>query len=175
MVSAIKHGVVLMSVLAVALATLAGLQALWGETIWSNRQNYERQLLAETLHGVTYERLIAVTQEALPIRLASVDIISRWRAQYQQNTVATVVRARVTGYGGEIVFVVAFDRQGRRLQSRIVRHAETPGIADFLTRADGAEQAIDGVSGATITSHAVAAAVREVARWMEYNPAVYEQ
>jgi Na+-translocating ferredoxin:NAD+ oxidoreductase RnfG subunit len=81
-----------------------------------------------------------------------------------------LLRGSASGYGGEIRWLAAADLSGRQpaLQSlRIVRHQETPGIADFLDHpdqgwlaslkeADAAALArVDTVSGATITSRAL--------------------
>lgn len=82
-----------------------------------------------------------------------------------------LVRSIARGYGGEIRWLAAVDLGGpvptlERL--RITAHQETPGIADFLDRPDhgwiasltghGPAElaAVDTVSGATITSRALA-------------------
>jgi len=87
-------------------------------------------------------------------------------------------RARIAGYAGPIELLVALrgDRLGRLAGVRITRHQETPGIAEFLNQpdtgwlaalkdSDVAElDATDAVTGATITSKAVLAALRDTTK-----------
>ncbi len=152
---------------AVALALTAALESVWRETIAKNRAAHEQKLLAESLSGVQYDALVFVPPESMPPPPSSV--IELWRAADGGRTVAAAVRAETQGYGGAIVFIAGFGEDGAVVQTRIVRHRETPGIAGFLSAPDGGARAIDGVSGATITSAAVASAVREIGEWIRYN------
>lgn len=82
-----------------------------------------------------------------------------------------LLRGVAPGYGGDIRWLASADVSGREpvLGSvRVPAHQETPGIADFLDRptqgwvaslrGDAAEElrGVNGVTGATITSHALA-------------------
>ena len=167
MAEILKPAATLMLAAALALAAAAGLEELWRETTAKNRAAYEQKLLSETLSGVRYDRLAAVPQNTLPAPPPL--ILAVWRAEQNGRAAALAVRAQTRGYGGMIVFIAAFGENGKRLQTRIVRHRETPGIADFLSAPDGGEKAIDGVSGATITSTAVSAAVQQIGAWLRYN------
>ena len=78
-----------------------------------------------------------------------------------------IVRTAAKGYGGEIAAAVAIRGDGRVLGVRVLRHAETPGFADILAPdstwlADFRSRApsdVHAVTGATVTSRAVVAAV----------------
>ena len=170
----IKPALVLMSAAAAALALTAGFQELWRNTIAENRAQYESKLLAETLAGVQYHGVRAETPADLAELLSSKTtplprIQKLWRATHHRKTAAVAVLAKTQGYNGEIVFTAAFDRQGDIIQTRIVRHRETPGIAEFLSTPGGGKRATDGVAGATITSNAVSNAVRQTRAWIKYN------
>jgi Na+-translocating ferredoxin:NAD+ oxidoreductase RnfG subunit len=81
-----------------------------------------------------------------------------------------LVRTETTGYGGPMTLLIALasDHEQLKLRGiRITRHAETPGLADFLRQPDrgwlalikGLNQfeftEVDTVAGATITSKAI--------------------
>ena len=92
---------------------------------------------------------------------------------WQRCDGSLIVRAQVPGYAGPIELLAALSgNPPERLSGvRITRHQETPGIADFLNRpeagwlaalSDSAVselKATDAVTGATITSKAVLAAL----------------
>ena len=159
-----KHGLTLAVALALSAGLVVAADAVWRETIEDNRRRHEKKLLLETLSEVAHKKIVAVPKEQWPSPPPSVATIERlWRAENGDKLAATAVQVAVRGYGGDIIFIAAFAPDGRRLQSRIVRHAETPGIADFLSLPDGGEKAIDGVSGATITSAALSQAAAALA------------
>ena len=77
-------------------------------------------------------------------------------------------RSSVTGYAGEIEFLVAFRPDRNSLGAlegvRVTSHRETPGLGDFIETArspwihqfsDNLPGEVDAVTGATITSEAV--------------------
>ncbi len=163
----IKHALILAFAAAAALSLALSLDALWRDKIADNRRQHELRLLKETLSGAAYDRLVAADSSAFSDIPAPVAAL--WRVRRGGQTGAVAVRAHAEGYGGEIVFAAAFDLRGRLLQTRIVRHSETPGLADFLSLPDGGARAIDGVGGATITANAVARAARQIGAWIRYN------
>ena len=83
--------------------------------------------------------------------------------------------APASGFGGEIVLIVGIDAQGKVCGISVVSHAETPGLGAVAAAQTPAGQAfresfvgttgtvtvedIDAISGATITSMAVAEGV----------------
>ena len=87
---------------------------------------------------------------------------------------------KATGYGGDIKAIVAVGPDGEILKVMIVEQSETPGLGtkttaeDFLAQFEGKKPAdasaveiaklggeIDAVTGATVSSRAVVAAVRD--------------
>jgi NosR/NirI family nitrous oxide reductase transcriptional regulator len=89
-----------------------------------------------------------------------------------------------TGYGGPIEMMVGVDPQGQVVGVRVAEHRETPGFfrrlaeADFFAQFLGSGYAdsfaigegIDAVTGATVSSEAVARAVADQVRAMGTNP-----
>ena len=81
----------------------------------------------------------------------------------------------LSGYNGEITLWVATDGEGKIRGVRVIEHSETPGIGDLIERpvSDWIDQFagmsvenswdddVDYVSGATITTRAVARAVQK--------------
>ena len=161
----IKHALALAAALALALILTMTFNLLWRENIDANRRDYQQKLVSEVLSGVYYQKL--VNENSFTVFAKTTRVLTLWRAELGGETAAIVVRASVDGYSGEIIFIAAFDMNGVRLQSRIARHVETPGIGDFLSAPDGGERAIHGVSGASITSNAVATGAREISEWIK--------
>ena len=165
MATPLKHALALAAALAIALTLTTVFNRLWREDIDSNRRDYHQRLLSEVLYGVEHQKLVREDHAAVSTKTSHV--LELWQAELNGKTAAIVVRGSVDGYSGEIIFVAAFNINGVRIQSRIARHVETPGIGDFLSAPDGGERAIQGVSGATITSTAVASGVREIGEWIK--------
>ena len=165
MATPLKHALALAAALAIALTLTTVFNRLWREDIDSNRRDYHQRLLSEVLYGVEHQKLVREDPAAVSTKTSRV--LELWQAELRGETAAIVVRASVDGYSGEIIFVAAFDTNGVRIQSRIARHVETPGIGGFLSAPDGGERAIQGVSGATITSTAVAGGVGEIGEWIK--------
>lgn len=166
---AMRHGAAFAIAAALALSVVLVLDFLWRDAIEANRREYRERLLKETLADIPHDRLDKTDLSALPAPVP-VFVEAVWTAiNSDGKNAAVAVRSSVRGYNDQIVFVAAFDMHGELQQSRIVRHAETPGVAGFLSEADGGARAIDGVSGATVTSTAVASAAREIGGWVRYN------
>ena len=167
MASLTRHALALALAAAITLTVISGFNQYLREHIADNQRRYQQMLLRESLRDVEYDNIIIQEQTVIPLKSARMD--RRWHIQHQGQTVAVAARAITSGYGGDIVFIAAFNLRGERLGARIVKHSETPGIADFLLESDGASRAIDGVSSATITSNAVATATQEIRQWLLYN------
>lgn len=81
-----------------------------------------------------------------------------------------VAQGRGRGYGGELRLAVAFDHEGAVRAVRVIEHRETPGFGDILKpgapwiESFGRRRDVHAVTGATVTSTAVMAAVARVAR-----------
>ena len=89
------------------------------------------------------------------------------------NGVGTVITATAKGYGGTMTVMVGFTADGTIRQIKVTENAETKGIGSkvagdpaFWTRFEGLEakplvldQDVDALSGATVSSKALLAAV----------------
>jgi electron transport complex protein RnfG len=122
-------------------------------------------------HNIHAHEMQLITELAGTIPPAS----STWSADVWNLCNDTLLaRAEVTGYGGPVALVIALagGSQDLRLRGlRVIRHQETPGLADFIEQPEqgwllglrGRNRpqigAIDTVAGATITSRAVQRAV----------------
>ena len=87
-----------------------------------------------------------------------------------------IVRGVGNGYGGEFRIALAVEAKGSsplKVQGvRVIEHAETPGFADILKAGSKwldsfRHGEVDAVTGATITSQAVMAAVERALQRME--------
>jgi len=143
--------------------------------------------VAAVLAGVDYDNEPA--QDVVPVTapglLGSDAPVPAYRARRGGTTVAIALTAIARqGYAGPIRLLVGIDREGRVLRVRATRHGETPGVADlradpragwlrlfsgrslgdpateaWAIGADGGS--FDQVTGATVTSRAVVASVRD--------------
>lgn len=85
------------------------------------------------------------------------------------QTVGWVISCGSKGYGGTVMVMCGLDGQGALTKVKITEHTETPGLGskvadsaytDLYSGADiSSYTQIDGVSGATITSKALKAAI----------------
>ena len=150
-----------------ALALVGGVSAWLREDIQAARESFVRKVVAEALSGVARDNDPFSERQALKAELQFAEALEMFPARRGDAVVAVAVRARAGGYGGPIEFVAAF-RRGEidPFNLIVVRHRETPGIADFLSAPSGGNRALDGVSGATVTSRAIQNAAREVGEWL---------
>ena len=102
-----------------------------------------------------------------------------WQALDESGTLlATLQPSSALGYAGPVEVLVALTPQRRVTAVRVVDHRETPGLGDAIERRKGPwidqfeglarhqldlapQGAIEALTGATITSHAVIQAVNE--------------
>ncbi len=140
-----------------ALAVLAGTGLAWfadltEDEVARNRLEAETRVLRELVGAAG-----AGDDEHHPYALADGDLVL-----CERNLV--VLRGGGTGYGGEFRLAVALDLDGSVEGVRVLEHTETPGFGDIL---DAPSEWLDSfttddvhaVTGATITSQAVMAAV----------------
>ena len=150
-----------------ALALVGGVSAWLREDIQAARESFVRKVVAEALSGVARDNDPFSERRALQAELQFAEALEMFPARRGDAVVAVAVRARAGGYGGPIEFVAAFRRgEVDPFNLIVVRHRETPGIADFLSAPSGGNRALDGVSGATVTSRAIQDAAREVGEWL---------
>lgn len=150
-----------------ALALIGGVSAWLREDIQSARESLVRKVVSEALFGVWRDNDPFSDRQAPKAALRFVEIREVFPARRNGRAVAAAVLARAEGYGGPIEFVAAF-RPGEAEPFNLIvaRHRETPGIADFLGEASGGRRALDGVSGATVTSRSIQRAAREAGEWL---------
>lgn len=140
MKAVLRSALVLGGLMAFAGLLLAGVDALTGERIAENRR-IARQAMLRELTGAGLE----MEEHA--------DVVACERA-------LVVLAMTERGYGGDMDLAAAF-REGEFTGIRVTRHTETPGFADILDPSDwigglaNDANAIDAVTGATITSAAV--------------------
>ena len=137
---------------------LAGVHALTEERIAANRDAHRWRIAFELLGG------------AFPTAGLG------WRNdRLQLADGRLLLRSSRPGYAGDIELLAAFQGEGERrrrlLGARVTAHRETPGLGDFveLARSPWMRQfsqrppeAVDGVTGATITSEAVKRGVADL-------------
>ncbi|MGI9338280.1 MAG: FMN-binding protein [Gammaproteobacteria bacterium] len=159
--SALRAGIFFSAALSGGALFVIMLWTMFGDTITSAREEYVVKLARETLTAGTHYPPPVFTPRPEDLPTARIIAIACISAD------AVVIRgAAKKGYGGDIEFVISFigDDTGG---IRIIRHRETPGIADFLNTPEGGKQSIDGIAGATITSAAMTMALADVLKWRE--------
>lgn len=167
-VTEIRAAAALTAVAAGAIAILLAVNAVLQDTAAARHADNERRQTAAVLTGVDYDNDILATQRAIAITLTAVRINALTAATENGQAAAVVAHVDApNGYGGAIalLFAIRRDAPAARPALRILRHRETPGLADFLKTTRGRE-IYDGVSGATITATAIRAAVDEAAMWL---------
>lgn len=107
-----------------------------------------------------------------------------WYAAYKdEKLIAYIVPAESKGYGGTIKLLTAITPEGKQIDYTILSHNETPGLGDntgkepfrkqfsgkgidnlVVVKDPSNKDAIQAVTGATISSKAVTKAVKEAAK-----------
>lgn len=140
---ALRKVLVLAVLAALAGAALAWFAGFTAEDIRRNREAAEARALRE-LAG-------------FPVAATAGDLLLCDRG-------LAILRSTGRGYGGPVRVAVAMGADGAVAGVRVLEHAETPGFADILAAGSawlaGFENGdVDAVTGATVTSGAVLAAV----------------
>lgn len=162
--AALRAGFVFAAAAAGGVLFVGGLWSLYGDTIGAARDSHIRGLARETLQNIEHDNAPVLEQHAADLPSARVAAAACAR---KNNTPAAIVARAVAkdGYNGDIDLIIAFAVNEGVAGVRVLRHRETPGIADFLDDENGAQQSLDGVAGATITSEAMRAAVADLLKW----------
>ena len=138
-----------------------------GGAIEDNRSRFQLALLTSML----------TSEESLSAEVKAQ--IYRWQGQ-PLGDCGDLLFSKITesGYAGDIEFLV-LRRATRTFTLRVTQHRETPGIGDFIDqqrddwikqfdrRVFSADQIVDNISGATITTNAVQQVMRRIALTME--------
>lgn len=137
---------------------LAGVHELTEERIAANRDAYRWRIAFELLGGAFPTSGLGWRNDRLELADGRL-----------------LLRSSTSGYAGNIELLAAFRGEGQRrrrlLGARVTAHRETPGLGDFveLARSPWMRQfswhppeAVDAVTGATITSEAVKRGVADL-------------
>ena len=150
-----------------ALGVAGGLSEWTGDDLRASRDSHLRKIVSEALSGVPRDNDPLSERRMLDVRLGDVVLRERMPVRLDGAVVAMVVSAEARGYGGAILFAAVFNFPELTTQNLIIiRHRETPGIADFLSTPTGGARALDGVAGATVTARALQNATTQIAQWL---------
>lgn len=170
----------LATVAMLASASLAWAASVTNAAIGAAQARDLRDSLAQMLPEGFADNDLAAESAAVDVGLAAP--LTVYRARRDGAARGAVFKVSGKGYGGEIVILLAVDRDGTLLGARILKHNETPGLGDKIeaaksgwidsftgkSLADGTAWAVkkdggefDQFAGATITPRAVVKAVKE--------------
>lgn len=168
----LKLGIVLFVITAVTGMILGAVYTMTLEPIKAAMEREKTDAMIETLPG-------AVEFESVPVE-AGEDMIKEIHiGRANGELIGYNFTVTPKGYGGLIEIVAGVSREGKLMAIKIIKHTETPGLgakadkADFLsqfrektvrnlvvTKTDvTSDNEIQAISGATITSNAVAEGV----------------
>lgn len=180
----LKLGIVLFIITAVTGLILGGVYTLTLEPIRQAQEREKNDAMTETLPGAT---------EFASVEIGTGDETIKEIHEGTSNGQLVGYNYTVTpkGYGGLIEIVAGISKEGKLMAIKIIRHTETPGLGAkagdkaFLsqfrektvrrltvTKSDAANDSeIQAISGATITSDAVAQGVNAALRhfWTVYS------
>lgn len=117
-------------------------------------------------------------------------LLAAYLATLHGQPSAVVLHSRFQGYAGPIDLLMAIDREGRLIASRVLQQQETPGLGARLAEPDGAwlhrfdgrsqgntpegawalkrdNGQFDQLAGASITSRAVIQAIQDALRYFD--------
>lgn len=117
-------------------------------------------------------------------------LLAAYRATLQGRTSAVVLHSQTQGYEGPIQLLIAIDRAGRVMATKVLEQHETPGLGDKIAEPDspwlgaftGLSQGntpaqawglkrdngqFDQLAGASVTSRAVIHAVQDALRYFD--------
>ena len=161
----LRLGLVLMVICALSGALLAGVRSITGPIIEKRRQaDFENTLRKVILGAERFER-------------TDRDGHAFYAGIVGESPVGYATLVAVEGYGGPIQVLVGIDGKSRVINTVVTSGRETPGLGsrvqrtEFTDRFTGKTPAdpitigvdIEGVTGATISSQAVARAVKQAA------------
>ena len=179
-----------------ALAVAISLQ-LYPQISQNQKLHLERQL-ATVVTNIEHDNLLIDSVILHPnTKIYGISIHKTYLAVQHHTTpqaraTGVVIEASTPqGYSGDIRLLLACTPEGKIMQVRVIKHAETPGLGDQIAfnpgwidqfthqiwsedregewriRADGGK--FDGMSGATITSRAMVQVIALVMDWFHKN------
>jgi len=152
-------------------AIIAGVYASTADAAKQTKEKAERDAMSELVEGATFVPITDGKEES-----------EKWFAAMKDGKqVAYILPASWKGYEGIIEMVAAIDMDGKVIKYQILAHRETPGLGDkalepkFIAQFKGKEvkdlevvkvpdpTKIQALTGATITTRAVANGVKRAA------------
>ncbi|MEA4872678.1 MAG: RnfABCDGE type electron transport complex subunit G [Synergistaceae bacterium] len=182
MAKILKLGAVLFIITAVTGLILGGVYTMTLEPISSAKEKEKMAALAETLPEASdFEKVNS------PLDHSIIKEVNK--GSVNGETVGYNITVTPKGYGGLIEMVVGIDNGGKLISIKILSHTETPGLGAkaanpafsdqfkqknvdriVITKAKPtAENEVQAISGATITSSAVAAGVNTALEYWAKN------
>lgn len=178
----IKLGLVLFVITAVTGLILGAVHTITLEPIREAQAREKNEALAATLPGATEFKKLQPSENAGIIK-------EIYEGSSGGKTVGYNFTVTPKGYGGPIELIVGISNEGRVMDIKILSHSETPGLGAkavekpfagqfkdklieklFVTKTPAeAEDQIQAISGATITSSAVVAGVNEALAYWKAN------
>lgn len=160
-----RSAAVLAAVMGAALLLVLALYALLAQDIRAHQHAYATQQLRSLQQELAPD---AALPDA-PIRLTQPLPASRLHALYAlyagDKLAAVLVHAEaLDGYQGGIDLLLGVTPAATAPRLRVLRHQETPGLADFLNHTP--QDAYDGVSGASISATALTRTATAVQQWL---------
>lgn len=175
----LKYALILFVITAVSAALLASVNMLTEGKIAENTVRAENDALREVMseaaefESVDGEEILSLGEEGIQAVYAAKNDAG--------ETIGFCVKTAHSGYGGEIVSVIGVDRGGFVTGVSIISHSETPGLGANLIKDSFKEQfvgkgevnvvkagakdgEINAISGATISSKAMAGSVSTAVR-----------
>lgn len=163
------------------------------ERIRDNRLQHALRQVAEVLPGVRYDNdpatdSLMISDPDLPGAATGLPVYFARAGDRINATVFTVVAT--DGYVGPIKLLIGINRDGQVLRVRVNEHRETPGLgdrieirhSDWISQFDGLSPQqlpalklardggeLDQLTGATVTSRTVIAAVAATLEWYADN------
>ncbi|HXL04478.1 MAG: RnfABCDGE type electron transport complex subunit G [Firmicutes bacterium] len=185
----LRLGVVLLVICAVAGAVLAFVNGITKDRIAAQATIRLEQALRDVVpEAVEFqddtERLLEVKSEVSEEKPGFAIVDKMYRGYLAGEVVGLAFMCSPSGYGGPLETVVGVSSDGKVSGISVIKHSETPGLGANITnpefqmrfvgipkgtsvkvKKDGGR--IDAITGATISSRAVASAVDEALRVFE--------
>ena len=178
----------------VALTLLGLVNRATQEPISLAKQQWMLDNLSAVLPAGPFDQnpVLSLEQHIAP-ELGGTEPVGVYTAYRNQKPVAAVLELIApNGYSGNIRLLVGIRPNSEIIAARVVEHKETPGLGDgidyqkslWITQFDGQsfstsmpedwqinkrEGKFDALTGATVTSRAVAQAIHRALRWYESN------
>ncbi|TDF82771.1 RnfABCDGE type electron transport complex subunit G [Pseudomonas sp. H9] len=183
-----------------AVVLFIALLGVGSSMLWQHFSARDIALAEQTLKAQTWLSVLPATaydnqplQSPLVLTdavLANSQLLTGYRATLAGRPSAVVLHSQAQGYAGQLELLIAIDRQGRLIGTKVLRQQETPGLGGKLVepgntwlqnfvgasrntvaetgwalKRDGGQ--FDQLASATVTSRAVIHAVHDALRYFD--------